>query len=131
MRLEGKRTIVTGAASGFGEGIARRFAAEGARVICADMNLAGAERVAAEIGGLAVGGDVSQEADVQGIVDRCVVAFGGIDIVVNNAGTTHRNKPVLDVTEAEFDRVYAVNVKSVFWTVRAFVPVMKKAGSGG
>jgi 3-oxoacyl-[acyl-carrier protein] reductase len=131
MRLQGKRAIVTGAASGFGEGIARRYAAEGAHVLCADMNLDGARRVAAEVGGQAIGGDVSQEADIAAMVAACVDSFGGLDIVVNNAGTTHRNKPILQVTEAEFDRVYAVNVKSVFWMVRAAVPVMQKQGSGG
>lgn len=131
MRLQGKRAIVTGAASGFGEGIARAYAAEGAQVLCADMNLVGAQRVAGEIGGMAVGGDVSREADVAAMVAAAVAAWGGIDIVVNNAGTTHRNKPILEVSEAEFDRVYAVNVKSVFWMVRACVPVMQQAGKGG
>ena len=131
MRLQGKRAIVTGAASGFGEGIARAYSAEGAQVLCADMNLVGAQRVAGEIGGMAVGGDVSREADVAAMVAAAVAAWGGIDIVVNNAGTTHRNKPILEVSEAEFDRVYAVNVKSVFWMVRACVPVMQQADKGG
>jgi 3-oxoacyl-[acyl-carrier protein] reductase len=131
MRLKGKSTIVTGAASGFGEGIARRFAAEGARVLCADLNEAGAKRVAAEIGGEAIGGDVSREADIQAMVEKAVSEFGGLDIVVNNAGTTHRNKPILEVTEEEFDRVHAVNVKSIFWMVRAAVPVMRRQGRGG
>jgi 3-oxoacyl-[acyl-carrier protein] reductase len=131
MRLEGKSAIVTGAASGFGEGIARRFAAEGARVVCADLNEEGARRVAAETGGVAIGGDVSREADVNAIVARAQDAFGGVDIVVNNAGTTHRNKPILEVTEAEFDRVFAVNLKSVFWMVRAAVPVLRAQARGG
>jgi 3-oxoacyl-[acyl-carrier protein] reductase len=131
MRLQGKSAIVTGAASGFGEGIARRFAAEGAWVICADQNLEGATRLAKEIGGTAVGGDVAEEAAVRAIVARAVEEFGGLDIVVNNAGTTHRNKPILEVTEDEFDRVYAVNVKSIFWMVREAVPVMQRQGRGG
>jgi 3-oxoacyl-[acyl-carrier protein] reductase len=131
MRLKGKSAIVTGAASGFGEGIARRFAAEGAWVLCADLNEAGARRVAGEIDGVAMGGDVAREADIQAIVDKAVSEFGGLDIVVNNAGTTHRNKPILDVTEAEFDRVYDVNVKSIFWMVRAAVPAMQRQGRGG
>ncbi|NKE48055.1 SDR family oxidoreductase [Roseomonas frigidaquae] len=131
MRLQGKSAIVTGAASGFGEGIARRFAAEGAWVICADMNLEGANRVAQEIGGTPIGGDVSRQADVEALVAKAVEEFGGLDIVVNNAGTTHRNKPILEVTEEEFDRVYDVNVKSIFWMVRAAVPVMQKQGRGG
>jgi 3-oxoacyl-[acyl-carrier protein] reductase len=131
MRLANKIAIVTGAASGFGEGIARRYAQEGAKVVAADLNLPGAERVASEIGGVAVGGDVSREPDVNAIVARAVDAFGGLDTVVNNAGTTHRNKPILDVTEAEFDRVYAVNVKSIFWMTRAAVPVLRQQGRGG
>jgi 3-oxoacyl-[acyl-carrier protein] reductase len=128
MRLKDKSAIVTGAASGFGEGIARRFAEEGARVVVADLNLDGAKRVAAEIGGVPVGGDVSREADVAAIVQAAVASFGGLDIVVNNAGTTHRNKPILEVTEEEFDRVYAVNVKSVFWMTRAAVPALRRRG---
>ncbi|MBU8546490.1 MULTISPECIES: glucose 1-dehydrogenase [Roseomonadaceae] len=131
MRLQGKSAIVTGAASGFGEGIARRFAAEGAWVICADQNLEGAARLAKEIGGTPVGGDVAEEAAVRAIVARAVEEFGGLDIVLNNAGTTHRNKPILEVTEDEFDRVYAVNVKSIFWMVREAVPVMQRQGRGG
>lgn len=131
MRLKGKSAIVTGAASGFGEGIARRFAAEGAWVLCADLNEAGAKRVAAEIDGIAMGGDVSREADIRAMVDKAVSEFGGLDIVVYNAGTTHRNKPILEVTEAEFDRVYDVNVKSIFWMVRAAVPAMQRQGRGG
>jgi 3-oxoacyl-[acyl-carrier protein] reductase len=131
MRLKGKSAIVTGAASGFGEGIARAYAAQGARVLCADLNEAGAQRIAAEIGGVALRADVAQEADARAMVDQAVRAFGGLDIVVNNAGTTHRNKPILEVTEAEFDRVFAVNVKSIFWMVRAAVPVLRQQGRGG
>ena len=131
MRLQGKVAIVTGAASGFGEGIARRFAAEGARVVAADMNLAAAQRVASELGALAVGGDVSRGPDVQAIVAATVKAYGKLDIVVNNAGTTHRNQPMLDVDEATFDRVYAVNVKSVYWMMQAALPVLRRQGRGG
>lgn len=131
MRLANKIALVTGAASGFGAGIARRFAAEGAKVVCADLNLAGAQTIAAEIGGIAVGGDVSREADVAAMVQAAVAAYGGLDILVNNAGTTHRNKPLLEVTEEEFDRVYAVNVKSLFWTTRAVVPLLRRQGRGG
>ena len=131
MRLQGKSAIVTGAASGFGEGIARRFAAEGAWVICADLNGQGARRIAEETGGVAFAGDVAREADVNAMVERAVTEFGGLDILVNNAGTTHRNKPILEVTEEEFDRVHAVNVKSIFWTTRAAVPVLRQQGRGG
>jgi 3-oxoacyl-[acyl-carrier protein] reductase len=133
MRLQGKVAVVTGAASGFGEGIARAYAAEGCKVVVADLNLEGARRVAGELGNLAVAicGDVAKGPDCQAIVDRALDAFGSLDIVVNNAGTTHRNKPVLDVTEAEFDRVYAVNVKSIYWMTQACLPVLRRQGKGG
>ena len=131
MRLQGKIAIVTGAASGFGEGIARRFAAEGASVVAADMNLEGARRLAAEIGAVAVGGDVSQGADARGIVDAAVRSFGGLDVVVNNAGTTHRNRPMLEVDEATFDRIYAVNVKSIYWMAQFAVPVLRRERNDG
>ncbi len=135
MRLSGKIAIVTGAASGFGEGIAHRFADEGAHVVVADIDEAGARRVAASIGpesrAVAIGGDVSKGDDVQAIVARAQSAFGGLDIVVNNAGTTHRNQSMLDVDEATFDRVYDVNVKSIYWMARAAVPVLRAQGRGG
>ena len=135
MRLAGKVALVTGAASGFGEGIATRFAREGARVIANDINVAGGGRVAAEIaaeGGRAIflRGDVSVDADVAALVRGALDAFGRIDVVVNNAGTTHRNRPMLEVGEAEFDRIYAVNVKSLFLTARHAVPVMRSQGGG-
>ncbi len=131
MRLQGKIAIVTGAASGFGEGIARRFAAEGARVVAADMNLDGARRLAAEIGAVAVGGDVSKGADVKAIVQAALQEFGGLDVVVNNAGTTHRNRPMLEVDEATFDRIYAVNVKSIYWMAQEAIPVLRQPREGG
>jgi 3-oxoacyl-[acyl-carrier protein] reductase len=131
MRLQGKVAIVTGAASGFGEGIARRFAAEGARVVVADLNLTAAQRVASDLGAVAVGGDVSRGPDVQAIVAAAVQAYGQIDIVVNNAGTTHRNRPMTEVDEAGFDRVYAVNVKSLYWVMLAVLPVLRRQGRGG
>lgn len=133
MRLNGKIALITGAASGFGEGIAKRFAAEGAKVVIADLNAEGARRVAAEAGpnAYAVSGDVSREGDVQAMVDAALQHFGGLDIVVNNAGTTHKNQPLLEVDEATFDRVYAVNVKSIFWMTKAAVPVLRRQGRGG
>jgi len=133
MRLNGKIALITGAASGFGEGIAKRFAAEGAKVVIADLNAEGARRVAAEAGpnAYAVSGDVSREGDVQAMVDAALQHFGGLDIVVNNAGTTHKNQPLLEVDEATFDRVYAVNVKSIFWMAKAAVPVLRRQGRGG
>jgi len=131
MRLHGKIAIVTGAGGGFGEGIARLYAAEGAHVIVADMVAAQALRVAKDIGGVAVTGDVSQQKDVEAMVQAAIDHFEGLDIVVNNAGTTHRNGPILDVDEATFDRVYAVNVKSIFWMTHACVPVFRRQGRGG
>ena len=130
MRLQGKSAIVTGAASGFGAAIAERFAAEGAQVVVADLNEAQGQAVAARIGGRFVRCDVSRAEDVQALVDAAVVAHGRLDIVVNNAGVTHVNKPHLDVTEDEFDRLYRVNVKGLFHMNRAAVPAMR-ANPGG
>lgn len=130
-KLEGRAAIVTGAASGFGEGIARRFAAEGARVVVADINEPGGKAVAASLpGAIFVKADVSTAEGAEAMAGAAVKAFGGLDILVNNAGWTHRNKPMLEVTEAEFDRIYAVNVKSLFHTARSAVPEMKKRGGG-
>jgi len=135
MRLAGKVAVVTGAASGFGEDIARRFAQDGAKVVVNDINVAGGERVAASIvadGGQAIfcAGSVAVDADVAALVSRSSAAYGRIDVIVNNAGTTHRNQPMLDVSESEFDRIYAVNVKSLFLTARHAVPIMRKQGGG-
>jgi 3-oxoacyl-[acyl-carrier protein] reductase len=133
MRLQGKVALVTGGGGGFGEGIARRFVEEGAKVVIADLKREAAERVAREAGGgaVAVGGDVSRGEDVRAMVEAAVGAFGGLDVVVNNAGTTHRNRPMLEVDEATFDRVYAVNVKSLYWMAQAAVPVLRRQGRGG
>lgn len=132
MRLKDKVVIVTGAGSGIGEGIARRFAAEGARVVVNDLDREKGERVARSIGGSAhfVHADVTRDADWARLVAETLAAFGRLDVVVNNAGWTHRNKPFLEVDEAEFDRVYAVNVKSIFLAAKHAVPVFRKAGGG-
>ncbi|OOY26118.1 3-oxoacyl-ACP reductase [Thioclava sediminum] len=130
MRLEGKSAIVTGAGSGFGAGIARRFAAEGARVLVADLNAEAAQAIADEIGGVACTVDVSRDADVAALAQAARAAFGQIDILVNNAGTTHLPKPMEEVTEEEFDRVLTVNAKSVYLTARHIVPGMKARGAG-
>lgn len=131
MRLQGKIAIVTGAARGFGEGIARRFAAEGAKLVLADLNLDGAQALAAELGAVAVGGDVSLGADVAAIVAAAVESYGGLDVVVNNAGITHRNRPMLEVDEATFDLVFSVNVKSIYWMAQAALPVLRRQRRGG
>jgi 3-oxoacyl-[acyl-carrier protein] reductase len=133
MRLQDKIAIVTGAASGFGEGIARLYAAEGANVVVADINGDGARAVASSIGPKALASpcDVTRRADIDATIAAARKAFGGrIDIVVNNAGWTHRNGPLLDVDEATFDRVYAVNVKSIFHMVHAIVPLMREQRGG-
>jgi 3-oxoacyl-[acyl-carrier protein] reductase len=127
MRLKDKNVIITGAGSGFGAGIARRFSEEGARVIVADINAAAGERIAREVEGKFVHADVTKDADWAKLVSA---AGGGLDIVVNNAGWTHRNKPYLEVTEAEFDRVYAVNVKSIYLSAIHAVPVFRQRGGG-
>ena len=130
MRLEGKTAIVTGAASGFGRGIAEKFAAEGARVIVADLNAEGAEEVAQAVLGMAHRVDVSADADWADLTARAMGEWGRIDILVNNAGITHMPKPMEDVTEEEFDRVLRVNAKSVYLSARHVVPVMKAARAG-
>jgi 3-oxoacyl-[acyl-carrier protein] reductase len=135
VRLENKVTIVTGAASGFGAGIAQRFAAEGARVVVNDLHADGAARMAAAIGeagghAIACPGDVSKDADVARLVASAIDAFGRLDVVVNNAGTTHRNQPMLDVPEEMFDRIYAVNVKSLYLTAKHAVPHFRAQRSG-
>jgi len=132
MRLATKIALVTGAASGFGAEIARTFAREGAAVVLLDLDAAGAKAVAAAIGprALAIGGDVTSAPDVTAAVERAVAAHGRLDIVVNNAGWTHRNRPLLEVSEAEFDKVYAVNVKSIYHMTRAVVPLMRRQGGG-
>ena len=135
MRLKDKVAIVTGAGSGFGEGIAKRFAQEGAKVVVNDINPQGGERVAKEIavaGGHAVfvKGDVTSGADWANLVGKATSTYGRLDIVINNAGWTHRKKPFLEVTEAEFDQVYSVNVKSIYQSVKHALPVFRKQGGG-
>lgn len=135
MKLQQKTAIVTGAASGFGAAIARRMVREGARVMVADLDAEGAERMAAQLraeGGeaIACAADVASRADFERLVAQACAAWGGLDILVNNAGTTHRNKPALQVTEDEFDRVYRVNVKSLFWAAQAVLPHFTEQGGG-
>lgn len=130
MRLDGKVALVTGGGSGFGAGICRAFAREGARVVVADINHDAAKEVAVEVGGTALHVDVADGASVQQMAGAVFGGFGRLDILVNNAGITHVPQPLEEVEEFEFDRVLAVNAKSVYLTARAFVPAMKERGSG-
>jgi len=135
MRLEGKSALITGGGSGFGEGMAHRFAQEGAKIVINDVDKANGERVAAAV--RAAGGqcqfiyaNVAKGEDFAASVQAALDHHGSLDIVVNNAGVAHRNMPMLDVDEAEFDRVFAINVKSVYWCAQHAVPVMRKSGGG-
>lgn len=132
MRLQNKIAIVTGGGGGFGEGVAKRFAAEGARVAVVDIREAEAQRVAGEIGpaAIALKADVGDAADVQRVVDETKARFGAPNILVNNAGVTHRNRPLMEVDEATFDHIFRVNVKSIFHFVRSAAPVMRDNGGG-
>ncbi|MCD2178107.1 SDR family oxidoreductase [Rhizobium sp. C1] len=132
MRLEGKAAIVTGGASGFGAGIVRKFIAEGAKVMVADINGAAAEAFAKELGDAAMGWqvDVSKDDSVAAMAQAAIEVFGQVDILVNNAGVTHLPAAMEDVSEVDFDRVISVNVKSVYLTARHLVPQMKARGKG-
>ena len=125
-RLRGKVAIVTGAGSGFGAGIAKRFVDEGCKVVVADIDETNGKRVAKELDSPFVQADVTRGLDWA----RLIAAAGRLDIVVNNAGWTHRRKPYVEVTEAEFDKVYAVNVKSIYLSAIHAVPVFRKRGGG-
>lgn len=135
MRVKNKSIIVTGSGSGIGEGIAKRLAAEGAKVIVNDINVALGEKVVAEI--VAAGGtasffaaDVTKSDDVRALVGAAVQRHGTLDVMVNNAGWTHRNRPALEVSEEEFDKCYAVNVKSIYLATVHATPVFRARGAG-
>ena len=130
--LERKVAIVTGGASGFGKAIAETYAREGAKVMVADINGQGARDVASNIGSSAahIACDVSKKSDVDAMVAETVKVFGGVDIMVNNAGYTHKNQWLLNVTEEEFDRIFDVNVKAIYLSTLACVPEMEKRGGG-
>jgi len=132
MRLQGKTAMVTGGASGFGRGIAEAFGREGANVVILDLNQAGAREVASAISNhaLAIEGDVTKKSDIERAVAHTVEQFGRLDIVVNNAGWTHVNQPMLEVDEDEFDKVFNINVKSIYLMTHAVVPLMRQQGGG-
>jgi 3-oxoacyl-[acyl-carrier protein] reductase len=137
MRLEGKVALVTGGGSGFGEGIVKRFAEEGAKLVVVDIADANGQRVAAEVekaqgqgSALFVHADVASDADARNMVDATLKRFGRLDILVNNAGITHRRGPMLEVTEAMVDKILAVNVKAIWLAARHAVPVFQRQGGG-
>ncbi|GAA6193261.1 SDR family oxidoreductase [Phaeobacter sp. NW0010-22] len=132
MRLHGKTAIVTGGASGFGAGIVAKFVSEGAHVMIADINGEAAEKVAAQMDGDAFAHqvDVGNGTSVEHMAETAIRTMGHVDILVNNAGITHMPTPLEDVSESDFDRVFNVNMKSVYFTARALVPHMKERGKG-
>lgn len=132
MRLDGKTAIVTGGGSGFGAGIARKFIAEGAQVVIADINSAAAETLSDELGAAAFAAhvDVADLGSVNALARQAEKDIGAVDIIINNAGVTHLPTPLDEVSEEDFDRVFAVNCKSVYLTARTFVPAMKARGAG-
>lgn len=135
MKLDKQVALVTGAASGFGAAIAHRMAEAGAAIMVADLNAEGAQAMAQSLQAKGhraswVAGDVADERRHQAMVERCLSDLGGLHIVVNNAGTTHRNQPALEVSEADFDRVFRVNLKSLFWSAKFAVPHLVQQGFG-
>lgn len=131
-RLDGKAAIITGGAGGFGAGMTRRFIEEGARVLIADMNAKRAETLAAELGEAAVPltVDVSLGSDIERMVQTAYDAFGRVDIMINNAGYSHRNGDLLGVDEHDFDLIFSVNMKAIYHATRAVVPIMEGQGGG-
>ena len=130
MRLKNKIAIVTGGGSGFGAGIVKKFIQEGAKVVVADINLENAKKVAMDTGGFAVEVDVSNSLSFKNMVDKTLEKFGKIEIMVNNAGITHLPNSMEDISEAEFDKIFAVNSKSVFFSAKYLVPKMTSIGGG-
>ena len=132
MRLENKTAVITGAGSGFGEGMAKRFAIEGAKIVIADINGDEAKRVASEIGdaAIAVTADVSKFSDTETMINMAVERFGSLDILVNNAGVTHKNMPLNEVDEDMYDLICDVNMKAIYHAAKVAVPIMEKQGGG-
>jgi NAD(P)-dependent dehydrogenase (short-subunit alcohol dehydrogenase family) len=131
-RLEGKATVVTGAGSGIGEGIARAFHAEGAKVVCADIS-GNEEKVAAELGdgAIAVRTDVAKSEDIQNMIKAAVDAFGRLDVIVNNAGIDGEVAPFHEYKEEDFDKIWSINGRGVFLGMRYALPIMLEQGDGG
>ncbi|KAH8901421.1 oxidoreductase [Thozetella sp. PMI_491] len=133
-KLEKKVAIVTGGGAGFGVGIVEKFVYEGAKVICLDINEENAEKVAAaQPPGTCVGikGDVSSETDWKNALETAITTFGQLDIVVNNAGVVYTACASIDTTEADYDRVMKVNLKSLYWSTKVIIPYMVNRKAGG
>jgi 3-oxoacyl-[acyl-carrier protein] reductase len=134
-RVQGKVAVVTGSGGGIGEGIARRLAEEGASVVVADIRDDAGRQVAESIrqaGGTAAFShvDVTRSADMHALVAFAVATYGRLDVFVNNAGWCHKNEPAITTPEADFDRVYAINVKSIYLSTVHAVPVFRQQGGG-
>ena len=132
MRLKGKKALVTGGASGFGEGIVRKFVSEGADVLIADLNIEAAQKLSDELGTSVQASEtnVAKNDSVLKMVALASAELGGVDILVNNAGITHLPAPMEEVSDEDFDKVFAVNCKSVFLTAKHIVPIFKSQRSG-
>lgn len=130
-RLDGKVAIITGAASGFGKGIAAKFVQEGSKVVIADLSEEAGTATANELGGKFVKADVTKTADWERLLTETLSTYGQLDIVVNNAGATYPNKPTEDVTEAEFDLVMNVNVKSIYVSTTVLLQYFMKENRPG
>jgi 3-oxoacyl-[acyl-carrier protein] reductase len=132
MRLQGEVAVVTGGGSGFGAGIVRKFVAEGARVVVADVRLQSAQEVAQAVGpqAVAVQADVSQAADVRRMLEAARTHFGDLSILVNNAGVGHVPQALEEVSESQWDVLAAVNMKSIYLAMREVVPLFKARGGG-
>jgi len=132
VRLKDKVAIVTGAAAGFGEAMAKRFAQEGAKIVVADLNGDGASRVASEIGDAAVAikADVSKLDETRAMIAAATDNFGRLDILINNAGYTHRNSPMTEVDDETFDRIFQINAKAIYLAAQVAIPIMRAQGGG-
>ena len=130
MKLRDKIAIVTGGGSGFGAGIVKKFVNEGAKVVVADINLENANKVAKSSGGFAIKVDVSNSSSFKNMVNETLEKFGKIEIMVNNAGITHLPNSMEHVTEEEFDKIFSVNSKSVYFSAKYLVPLMTSSGGG-
>lgn len=131
LRLAGKVAIITGAASGYGKGIAQKFVDEGAKVVIADLSEEAGQNAARELGCSAFRIDITQQRDWEALLKHTIDTFGALDIVVNNAGTTYKNKPTEQVSMADFDLVFNVNVRSIYLSTSVLIPWFLEQGRAG